>query len=161
MWTGVQMGAGLIWGGVLGWELCGIPFPIWHPSPIWYPISLSDTHTLSDVPSPIPLSGTPFKIGVPPGETGWHEATLMSHQSGILHSFIFFTSGVTYLVTAMSVWWVTCLCVNSQKFENFIGSHKFHNENMFQTILSNFEFLTPPSPHYQIRKWENTRYVLT
>ena len=42
--------------------------PIWYPSPIWYPIP---------------------DRGYPLGRTGWHEITLKSHQSGILHSLIF------------------------------------------------------------------------
>ena len=44
------------------------PYLVSHP-PIWYPI---------------PDRGNPL------GRTGWHETTLTSHQSGILHSLIFF-----------------------------------------------------------------------
>ena len=32
---------------------------------------------------------------------------------------------------------------------------------MFHTILSNFDFLTPPTHHHNHWKWENTRFGLT
>ena len=58
------------------------------------------------------------------------------------------TSGATYLVTMVSVgmdgWMYGCLLAallaHTHNFKNFIRSQKFQNENMFQTILSNFDF---------------------
>ena len=86
---------------------------IWYPSPTWYPILYFTPNPLSGTPFPIwypiniwyviPSSGTPSPIWYPIpyllpiadmiyllGRTGWYETTLMSHQSGIFHSLIFF-----------------------------------------------------------------------
>ena len=38
------------------------------------------------------------------------------------------------------------LLAQMQNFENFIRSQKFQSENIFQTFLSNFDFLTTPYP---------------
>ena len=83
---GSQMGAGEqeMWVGA-GWGgasyLVPIPYLVPH-HPLWQPIPLSGTS--SPIRYPIPDRGTL------PGRIGWRETTLMSHQSGILHSLIFF-----------------------------------------------------------------------
>ena len=53
--------------------LSGTPYPCLVP------------HLLSGTPTPILYS---IPIWYPLGRTGWHETTLTSHQSGILHSLI-------------------------------------------------------------------------
>ena len=81
-----EIGVGVRWGGsrdsylvsisyLVPQSLSGTPIPIWYPipylvphPPIWYPI---------------PDRGTPLF------RTAWHETTLTSHLSGILHSLIF------------------------------------------------------------------------
>ena len=103
-----QMGAGArwgSWGGQMGVEPDGGgggktgmgPDGGWGP--IWYLIPYLVPHPLSHTPShiwyPVPLSGIPIQIGVPPGISGWHETTLTSHQSGMLHSLIFSTRMIT------------------------------------------------------------------
>ena len=64
-------------------------------------------------------------------------------------------SGATYLVTTVSVRWyvhrVARLlgCGHLKNFENFIRFQKFQNQNVFQAILSNFDFSDqrhPPPP---------------
>ena len=82
MGTGVgQIGRAWAWSQtrvVTRW-MAGVGSPIWYPIPI----------------CPIPLLGTPPPIWHPipdrgtPSRTGWHEKTLMSHQSENLHSLIF------------------------------------------------------------------------
>ena len=59
-------------------------------------------------------------------------------------------SGVTpgYYGIHMVVWLFAHLFVSSttKKFEYFIGFQKIQNQNVFQVILSNFDFLTPDPP---------------
>ena len=46
---------------------------------------------------------------------------------------------------------LACLLAQIQNFENFKGSQKFQNENIFRRILSNFDFFTPdPLPENEI-----------
>ena len=71
-------------------------------------------------------------------------------------------SGATYLVTVASVcmcvcmlgWLIGWLLAHTLNFKNFIGSQRFQNENMFQTILSNFDFQIPDPHHHHHQKWE-------
>ena len=65
------------------------------------------------------------------------------------------TNGATYLVNVVSLHWYGWLYA-CDHFKN-IG---FQNQNVFQAILSNFDFLNPPPPPQPLPESENTKFVL-